>query len=109
MRSASPAAPPRRSSARERPSGERAVEEDGHAELLADAVGHDERLRMGGAARAAIQVDERHHVDRAHMRVLADLGLPPSTELDPPSAARAPRSSASPSAAGGPASVKTVR
>ncbi len=57
-----------------RVAGELAVEEDGHAELAADALAEDERLGAGGAARARVEVDERDDVDRADVRVRAGIG-----------------------------------
>ncbi len=57
--------------------GELAVEEHGELELLPEAVGHDERLGARSAAVARVEVDERHDVERADVRVLA--GVLPAT------------------------------
>ena len=50
-----------------------AVHEDRYAQIVAKPGGHDKRLRARGAPLAGIQVHERHNVERAHVRVHADV------------------------------------
>ena len=69
-----PPAPPGRRGGCQRarvlgPGRQLAVEEHRHAELLADQRGGGERLGAGGAAPLLVEVDDRHHVERAHVRV----------------------------------------
>ena len=52
-----------------RPRRELAVQEHRHPELLAHEPGGRQRLRAGGAAALVVEVDDRHHVERAHVRV----------------------------------------
>ena len=49
--------------------GELPVQEHGHAELLADERGSGESLGGRGAAPLLVEVDDRHHVEGAHVRV----------------------------------------
>jgi hypothetical protein len=51
------------------PRRELAVEEHRHAELLSDQRGGGEHLRDGRPAPLLVEVDDRHHVERAHVRV----------------------------------------
>ena len=72
MRRASSFGPPRRIHARSHvlgPGGQLAVEEDRHAELLADQRRRRERLRDRRAAPLLVEVDDRHHVERADVRM----------------------------------------
>ena len=61
------------------PGGELAVEEDRHAELLADGGGGGEHLGDGGAAALLVEIDDRHHVERADVRM--DAGV--RADVDP--------------------------
>jgi hypothetical protein len=52
-----------------------AVEQHGHPQL-ADLVRKYQRLRAGGAALGCVEVDDRRHVQRPYVRMLAPLGSP---------------------------------
>ena len=82
--------------------GERAVEEHGQPELVAQAVGDHERLGARGAAPAVVEEDDRRDVERADVRMRAALA-PAGRSARPPR--RAPATSAAASAPGAPASV----
>ena len=53
------------------PRGELAVEEHRHADLLADQRRRRERLADRRAAPLLVELDDRHHVERADVRVHA--------------------------------------
>ena len=59
-RCAKPTTPPRRSSARVRPCARSPYKRTGHAEILAEAGGHNKRLSARSAPLTRVEVDEGH-------------------------------------------------
>jgi hypothetical protein len=57
-----------------RPRGELAVQEDRHAELLPDHRRRGERLGGRRPAPLLVEIDHRHHVQGAHVRMDARVG-----------------------------------
>src|SRR5204863_7154950 len=53
------------------PVGELAVEEDGEIQLVTDQRGRRERLGARSAVLLLVEVDDRHNIDRADVRVVA--------------------------------------
>jgi hypothetical protein len=49
------------------------IQEHRYAEVFAKLISHDKRLRTRGAPLARIEIDKRHDIERAHVRVHSDL------------------------------------